>query len=90
MNTGTSLILVSILATARAEIIKPWKEWLCNYCAMGESREWEVSRPLLLLCCAGASEDSEECGTPILCTFYGLLLLIILFTIYTTIKGTRE
>ena len=19
-----------------AEIIKPWKEWLCNYCAMGK------------------------------------------------------
>ena len=36
-------------------------------------------------------DDGEyECGTPILCMFYGLLLLIIMFTIYTTIKGTRE
>ena len=39
MKTGSTLLLVSILDTARSEIIKPWKEWLCNYCAMGE---WEV------------------------------------------------
>ena len=39
MDTTSSscLILVSILATARSEIIKPWREWLCNYCSMGES-----------------------------------------------------
>lgn len=66
------IVLFSVLANVRAEIIKPWGEWMCNYCAMG------------------APEDSDECGTPILCLFYGLLLLIILFTIYTTIKGTRE
>ena len=35
-TTGTSLILLSVLATARSEIIKPWREWLCNYCSMGE------------------------------------------------------
>merc|ERR1712110_1385416 len=70
---GPSLVLLlTFINIASAEIIKPWKEWLCNYCAMG------------------APETSEECGTPILCMFYGLLLLIIMFTIYTTIKGTRE
>ena len=37
-----------------------------------------------------APGEEEECGTPILCGFYALLLLIILFTIYSTIKGTRE
>ena len=41
MKTGSTLVLVSILSTVRSEIIKPWKEWLCNYCAMGE---WEVRR----------------------------------------------
>ena len=30
-------VLASVLgAPAAAEIIKPWREWLCNYCAMGE------------------------------------------------------
>ena len=31
-------VLASVLgAPAAAEIIKPWREWLCNYCAMGEA-----------------------------------------------------
>ena len=31
-------VLASLLgAPAAAEIIKPWREWLCNYCAMGEA-----------------------------------------------------
>ena len=25
-----------VAGTVRSEIIKPWREWLCNYCAMGE------------------------------------------------------
>ena len=51
-TTGSScLILVSILATARSEIIKPWREWLCNYCSMGESvqrRRFQVLISVLL------------------------------------------
>ena len=38
--TRRSTVMLSCLALAgeaRSEIIKPWKEWLCNYCAMGES-----------------------------------------------------
>ena len=29
------IVLFSVLANVRAEIIKPWGEWMCNYCAMG-------------------------------------------------------
>jgi hypothetical protein len=38
----------------------------------------------------GPQEDPQDCGTPILCMFYGLLLGILALTIYTTIKGTTE
>ena len=34
-------------------------------------------------------QGPEDCGLPILCIFYILLLLIICLTIYTTIRGTR-
>ena len=40
-----------VAGTVRSEIIKPWREWLCNYCAMGEW-QWLRSDPppyLLLL-----------------------------------------
>ena len=34
---GPSLVLLlTFINIASAEIIKPWKEWLCNYCAMGK------------------------------------------------------
>ena len=33
---GPSLVLLITINIASAEIIKPWKEWLCNYCAMGK------------------------------------------------------
>ena len=29
------IVLFSVLANVKAEIIKPWGEWMCNYCAMG-------------------------------------------------------
>lgn len=35
---------------------------------------------------AGPQENPDDCGTPILCMFYGLLLGILALTIYTTIK----
>ena len=38
----------------------------------------------------GPQENPDDCGTPILCMFYGLILFIIMLTIYTTIKGTTE
>jgi len=41
-------------------------------------------------CAMGPQEKPEDCGTPILCMFYGLILFIIALTIYTTIKGTTE
>ena len=35
---GPSLVLlITFINIASAEIIKPWREWLCNYCAMGET-----------------------------------------------------
>ena len=35
---GPSLVLlITCINIASAEIIKPWREWLCNYCAMGET-----------------------------------------------------
>ena len=30
------VLLLLALGGARGEIIKPYGEWLCNYCAMGE------------------------------------------------------
>ena len=30
------VLLLTFINIANAEIIKPWKEWLCNYCAMGK------------------------------------------------------
>lgn len=51
-TTGTSLILLSLLATARSEIIKPWKEWLCNYCAMGELEVNRAVEEIILFCVA--------------------------------------
>ena len=35
---------------------------------------------------SGPQENPDDCGTPILCMFYGLLLGILALTIYTTIK----
>ena len=35
--------------------------------------------------CPGPQEDPNECGTPILCVFYGLLAFIVVLTAYTTL-----
>ena len=35
--------------------------------------------------CSGPQEDPSECGTPILCVFYGLLAFIVVLTAYTTL-----
>merc|ERR1712130_332529 len=48
-------------------------------------KEW-----LCNYCAMGPQENPDDCGTPILCMFYGLLLGILALTIYTTIKGTTE
>ena len=39
---------------------------------------------------SGPQDDPEDCGLPILCIFYCLILFILSLSIYTTIKGTRE
>jgi hypothetical protein len=39
---------------------------------------------------SGPQENPDDCGTPILCMFYGLLIGTILLTIYSTIKGSTE
>ena len=39
---------------------------------------------------AGSGPDPEVCGLPILCIFYGLLLIIIITFLYQTIKGERD
>ena len=31
------IVIFSVIVSVRAEIIKPWGEWLCNYCAMGNN-----------------------------------------------------
>jgi len=41
-------------------------------------------------CSMGPPEVKDECGTPILCMFYGLLFFIICLTIYSTARGTKE
>ena len=81
---------------ARAEIIKPYKEWLCDYCSMGPQVSWDwwtAGHSALIgghtLCLSLIGQGPEDCGLPILCIFYILLLLIICLTIYTTIRGTR-
>ena len=32
----------------------------------------------------------DECGTPVLCVFYGLLGTIFLFAIYSNVKGEEN
>ena len=39
---------------------------------------------------SGPQENPDDCGTPILCMFYGLLLGILALTIYTTIKVIKS
>ena len=48
-----------------------------------------VYRKYLLLL-AGPQEDPDECGTPVLCIFYALLLCIVCLTAYTTLKGSLK
>jgi len=54
----------------------------------------EITKPfgewICNYCAMGPQENPDDCGTPILCGFYGLLLFIILLTIYSTIKGSTE
>jgi hypothetical protein len=34
--------------------------------------------------------SSEECGFPLLCSFYGLLVFIVLMVIYKTVVGVKD
>ena len=74
-------------------INKPLGEWLCDYCSMGWYTS-DLSLPSLTLTLtiiiSGPPEVKDECGTPILCMFYGLLFFIICLTIYSTARGTKE
>ena len=38
----------------------------------------------------GPENDAEDCGLPILCIFYIVIFIILLVTIYTTIKGSKD
>ena len=38
----------------------------------------------------GPESDPEDCGLPILCIFYVVIFLILIATIYTTIKGSKD
>ena len=38
----------------------------------------------------GPEEDPDDCGLPILCIFYVVIVLILCVTIYTTIKGSKD
>ena len=35
LGNSLMVLLVTLHTVARAEIIKPMGEWLCNYCSMG-------------------------------------------------------
>ena len=39
---------------------------------------------------AGPQENPSDCGTPILCMFYCLLICIVCLTAYTTLKGSLK
>ena len=38
----------------------------------------------------GPEEDPDDCGLPILCIFYVVIVLILCVTVYTTIKGSKD
>ena len=91
---STSLLLAA--SSASAEINKPLSDWLCDYCSMGRPQmspiilESTVFASIISSETAGPPEVEDECGTPILCMFYGLLFCILCMTIYTTLKGTTD
>lgn len=126
-NLPLQLFLVSLLGcTAKAEITKSLTEWMCDYCALGESlcqpnihcfpttertyvtgthtrrhTQTYIQPPLhtnvvvhahtrMTFPYLGPSDVPGECGTPIWCMFYGLLFLILLMVVYSTIKGETE
>ena len=47
---------------------------------------------ILLINMIAAPHDptSEECGFPLLCSLYGLLVFIVLLVIYKTVVGVRD
>ena len=56
----------------------------------GDEEKYYISLNCIQIDILGPQDDPNDCGTPILCGFYGLLLFIILMVIYTTIKGSTE
>ena len=49
-----------------------------------------ASSQKIFIITAGPQEDPDECGTPVLCIFYALLLCIVCLTAYTTLKGSLK
>ena len=90
MTPPAALIILGLLGGARAGINKPLTEWLCDYCSMSEYPGISVVSDHNV--CPGPPDLTvpDECGTPILCMFYGLLFFIICLTIYSTVRGTKE
>lgn len=72
--------------------------WLWHQQTTGGVAVWLLLNGLVLLLLSltltmiisGPPEVKDECGTPILCMFYGLLFFIICLTIYSTARGTKE
>ena len=59
------VIMLIIVDLSAAEIIKPYGEWLCNYCAMGELQVlWEECQGMLfVLIINNLLEKKHLCNT---------------------------
>ena len=53
------VLLLLALGGVRGEIIKPYGEWLCNYCAMGETVDIGVSK---ILCHSKFNKANSKLG----------------------------
>ena len=77
------LVGLSLCGLSAGKVIKPFTNWLCDYCALGL-----YILPILIgkknIYIEGPQLDPDDCGAPIFCLFYLLLLLIFLVTAYTT------
>ena len=83
------MIFLSV-SQADCRIIKSLEQWVCDYCSMGETNRENCNWQLKWNDDPGPQEDPDECGTPVLCVFYGLLLTIVILTAYTTLKGSLK
>ena len=90
MTPPATPIILGFMGSADAGINKPLTEWLCDYCSMSEYPGYLVVSDHIVSPGPPDLTVPDECGTPILCMFYGLLFFIICLTIYSTVRGTKE